>query len=114
MGKNETRSLGKRLRVKPFRLKNFFEDICCATLVRWAMPTTPRRTNFYMTKREKNKFKIKTIKTSLSLTPIRERKSKFKLLNEFNSVYKVGINAHQTCSCPKTRKSTHGDYGKNT
>ena len=43
-----TRSLGIRLRVKPFRLKNFFEDICCATLVRWAMPTTPRRTNFYM------------------------------------------------------------------
>ena len=50
-----TRSLGIRLRVKPFRLKNFFEDICCATLVRWAMPITPRRTNFYMTKREKNK-----------------------------------------------------------
>ena len=28
--------------------KLFFKYICCATLVRWATPTTPRRTNFYM------------------------------------------------------------------
>ena len=59
-----TRSLGIRLRVQA---KHFFlKIICCATLVRWATPTTPRRTTFLHELREKKKFKT-IIKPSLSL-----------------------------------------------
>jgi hypothetical protein len=35
-----------------------------------------------------------------------------KLLKHFKKQF--GADDVQTCSCPKTRKSTHGDYGKNT
>ena len=76
------------------------------------MPTTPRRTNFYMTKREKNKFKIKTIKTSHSYQREKIKIQTFERIACGIQSKPSGINAHQTCSCPKTRKSTHRDYGK--
>ena len=67
-----------------------------------------------MTKREKNKFKIKTIKTSHSYQREKIKIQTFERIQFGIQSIPSGINAHQTCSCPKTRKSTHGDYGKNT
>ncbi len=81
-----TRSLRIRLQVHQVEIFFKVDLICCVTLVRWATPTTPRRTTFlHELIEKKNQDNNKT----LSITFIRKGKSKFKLLNELLPVYKV-------------------------
>jgi hypothetical protein len=106
-----TRSLGIRLRVQ---VKDFFFKIYAVRLWCGGLRPPPHvAIIFTWIKREK---KIKTIKPSLSLLSERENQNWNFWTNCFQyTKYTLRDKCSQKkYSCPKTRKSTHGDYGKNT